>query len=213
MHAKRAAKRVLAVATISVACYHILVERKKKETERKRMISYERGVTTAALRDLFYARFKSLDSAFFLAMFRCTRYQYEQIYNSVGPHLEIRVPLNNEIARRNSIRRCLSVHEKICIALRVAGGATSTDAAWGFGCHRTLVKRVFINFLLAVVRTSMGEITYPATTSGLQRASDGFQAKTYGNSAIYYHGCAGAGDGLAVRIKAISLQECNNPLA
>jgi hypothetical protein len=213
VRAKRDVKRILAVATISIACYHVFIETKKKETERKRMISYERGVTAAALRDLFYARFKSLDSAFFLAMFRCTRYQYEQIYNCLGPHLQIRVAWNNEIARRNSIRRCLTVHEKICISLRVAGGATSTDAAWGFGCHRTLVKRVFLNFLVALARSSMGIIRYPTSTAELQRISDGFQAKTHGNSSLYYHGCGGAGDGLAVRIKAISLQECNNPLA
>jgi len=117
VRSKRAVKRILAVATITVGCNRILLETEKKERERKCMISYDRGVTAAALRDLFYARFNSLDSAFFLAMFRCTRYQYEQIYICLGPHLQIRVHLNNEIARRNSTRRCLTVHEEICISL------------------------------------------------------------------------------------------------
>jgi hypothetical protein len=75
------------------------------------------------------------------------------------------------------------------------------------------VKRVFLNFLVALARSSMGIIRYPTSTAELQRISDGFQAKTHGNSSLYYNGCGGAGDGLAVRIKAISLQECNNPLA
>jgi hypothetical protein len=210
---KRLAKRAIAVLTFTLGCYRVFREFKERERERKRLVSYERGVRTAALRDLFYSRFKSLDSAFFLAMFRCTRYQYEQIYESLGPYLQLHVHPNNEIARRNSNRRCLTVDEKICIALRVAGGATSTDAAWGFGCHRTLVKRVFLNFLVGMARSSVGIIRYPTSQAELQRIADDFQAKTSGNKATYYHGCAGAGDGLAVRIKAVSLRECINPLA
>jgi hypothetical protein len=47
----------------------------------------------------------------------------------------------------------------------------------------------------------------------LQRIADDFQAKTNGEKAKYYHECAGAGDGLAVRIKLASLRDCNNSLA
>jgi hypothetical protein len=36
--------------------------------------SYKLGVNSAALRDLFFLRFSSLDAAGFLGMFRCTCY-------------------------------------------------------------------------------------------------------------------------------------------
>ena len=120
---------------------------------------------------------------------------------------------NNEYARRYSNRRCLNVDEKICIALRVAGGATAVDAAWGFGVSRTTVKGVFLKFIIALTRSSMGRIAYPTSQAELQTVADGFQAQTYGDKAQYYHGCGGAGDGLAVHIKAVSLRECPNPLA
>jgi hypothetical protein len=107
----------------------------------------------------------------------------------------------------------LNVDEKICIALRVAGGATAVDAAWGFGVSRTTVKGVFLKFIIALTRSSMGRIAYPTSQAELQTVADGFQAQTYGDKAQYYHGCGGAGDGLAVRIKAVSLRECPNPLA
>jgi hypothetical protein len=98
---KRAVRKAIAVLTIAVGCYRMNLHTKKMEKERKHMILYERGVTTAALRDLFYSCFNSLDSAFFLAIFHCTRYQYEQIRNCLRPHLEIRVTPNNVIAHQN----------------------------------------------------------------------------------------------------------------
>jgi hypothetical protein len=59
----------------------------------------------------------------------------------------------------------------------------------------------------------MGPIIYPTSQAELQRVADDFQANTHGNKATFYHGCAAAGDGLAVRIKAVSLRECSNPLS
>jgi hypothetical protein len=108
------------------------------------MNSYVRGMKTAALWDLFFSHFGALDSAFFLAMFRCMRYQFKILYYNIRPYLQVLVHPYNEIAGRNSNRWCLKVEKNICIALWVAGGATSMDATWGFGCHRTLVKWVFL---------------------------------------------------------------------
>jgi hypothetical protein len=99
------------------------------------------------------------------------------------------------------------------IALQITGGATAVDAAWGFGCMRTTAKRVFLQFLIALTRSSMGQIAYPTSQGELQSLADDFQKNTYGDKATYYHGCAGAGDGLAIRIKPVSLRECTNPLA
>jgi hypothetical protein len=107
----------------------------------------------------------------------------------------------------------LSVDEKICIALRVAGGATAVDAAWGFGVAMTTVKRIFLRFIIALTRSRIGAIEYPTSQAKLQTVADEFQAQTYGDKAQYYHGCGGAGDGLAIRIKPVSLRECPNPLA
>lgn len=75
----------------------------------------------------------------------------------------------------------------------------------GVGCHITLVKRVFLNY--------MGWIIYPISQAELQtKIADDFQTKMYGNKALYYHGYAGAGDGdLAVHVKNIRLRECSNP--
>ena len=80
----------------------------------------------------------------------------------------------------------ITVDEKICISLQVAGGATSMDAAWGFGCHRTLVKRVFLNFLVGMARSSMGVIRYPTSEAELQRIAYDFKAKTHGNKASIF---------------------------
>ena len=121
--------RAVTVMTLAVGYCRIVLEMKKKKKEHRLALSYERGLKNAAVRDLFYARFGAMDSAFFLAMFRCTRRQYENIYNSLGQYLAVLVHPNNEYARRDSNRRCLNVDEKICIALRVAGGATAVDAA------------------------------------------------------------------------------------
>jgi hypothetical protein len=211
----RHTRRAVLVFGLTVAAFQTFFMEKEEEEEEKkrhRMVSYARGVRTAALRDLFFSRFGALDSAFFLAMFRCTRYQFEILYHKIGPYLQVLVHHNNELARRNSNRRCLKVEEKICIALRVSGGATSTDAAWGFGCHRTLVKRVFLKFLLAVSKSTIGPICYPTTPEEFKKVANGFAERTTRQNAAIYHACGGAGDGLAARIKPVSLRECSNPL-
>ena len=110
-------RRNVLVLGLTVAALQLFFMEKEEEQEINRRISYARGVRTAALRDLFFSRFGSLDSAFFLAMFRCTRHQFEILYHKIGPYLQVLVHHNNEVARRNSNRRCLKVEEKICIAL------------------------------------------------------------------------------------------------
>ena len=120
---------------------------------------------------------------------------------------------NNEVVRCNSNRRCLKVEEKICIALQVSHGATSTDDVWCFGCHRTLMKRVFLKFILAVSKASIEPICYPTTQEAFLKIVNGFAERTTRQNTAIYHACGGAGDGLAARIQPVSLRECSNPLA
>jgi hypothetical protein len=86
----------------------------------------------------------------------------------------------------------LTIDEKICIALQVEGGVISTDdAAQGFGLlsqNNPQVKRVFLNFIVALARFSMGQIIYPISQAKLQMIADDFQAKTYENTATFFHG-------------------------
>jgi hypothetical protein len=207
---------------ISVTIMGTLLMMKKREVRLKAQIrkrlycellrrSYERGVNSAALRDLFFLRFSSLDASAFLGMFRCTRYQYECIYNMVGEAMAPKVHPNNMAKRQYSNRRVLSADEKICIALRVAGGATMTDASWGFGVHAQTPRRIFLEFLIAVVRSEMGPIAFPNDAPSLQKLADAFDRT--GVRCLLHHGCAGAGDGYPVRIKTPTLRECPDPLS
>ncbi len=117
----------------------------------------------------------------------------------VGEAMAPKVHPKNMESCQYSNRRVLTADKKICIALRVAGGATMIDAAWGFGVHPKTPRRIFLQFLLAVVRSGMGNIAFPTDEPSLQKLADAFDRT--GVCCLIFHGCVGAGDGYAVRIK------------
>ncbi len=61
-------------------------------------------------------------------------------------------------------------------------------------------------------KSTIGPIFYPPTPEEFTQVANGFADSTTRQNAAIYHACGGAGDGLAARIKPVSLRECSNPL-
>jgi hypothetical protein len=63
--------------------------------------------------------------------------------------------------------------------------STAVDAAWGFGCVRTTAKRVFLEFFIALKRSSLGHMAYLMSQAELQKVANDFEANSYGDKATY----------------------------
>jgi hypothetical protein len=202
--------------SVTIDTCELCLERRKRirlnlVKAMKRRQSCDGGMREAALRDLFFSRFEALDEPTFLAMFRCKQKTFGFLRNVLGPYLEPKVHPNNMHARQLSNRRVLTVEEKMCIALRVAGGATYQDAAWGFGVHRTAPPKCFFQFLFAFVRTNLGHVFMPTNVPELQKLADDYDKM--GVKSVCFHGCTLTIDGHAVRIKMPTKKDCPNPIA
>ena len=165
----------------------------------------------SSLRDHFMTKFQSLDATLFRALFRMSRFAYETLRTMLGPWLQPKLAQKNIDARKGSNRQPLTIDEIICISLRIFGGAAYVDAAWGFNVSVSSVYFNFFRFIRALVRSNAGIIYFPTTASELQAASN--QMDQIGTRHEALHGCVGAIDGIAIRIRQPLRTECSSPIS
>ena len=176
-----------------------------EETNERAGKSYARSISRTGYRLSFMDRCGSLIDTEYVCIFRMKRSAMETLHHSLFPFLQVRLSANNVAGRRRGNRRPLTVDEKICLGLMYMGGCSIGGLLWGFHISKAAIYYNVWQFVLAVLRSDVGEIRFPDTIRELQDASDDFLRTRCNHPAL--HGCVAAGDGLAVRIKMPSKKE------
>ncbi len=167
--------------------------------EDRAVASYERSIIRSNFRSSFMDRCGSLIDTEFICIFRMKRSSMERLRGLLFPFLKSNLSVAVISGRSKGNRRPLSVDEKICIGLMAYGGCTIGGLLFSFLVSKTTVYKAILEFVCAILQSDVGPIQFPQTQRELQDGSDAFQAQRCSHPDL--HGCVGAGDGLAVRIR------------